>query len=73
MQRLSIHRTTASRIISTWTHILYCALQSQHLWIPPEIVRAHLPPESEAFSDTQVFLDCTVIILSDAILSAPSE
>ncbi|KAF4114180.1 hypothetical protein G5714_004403 [Onychostoma macrolepis] len=60
-ERFSIHRTTASRIISTWTHFLYCLLGSQRLWIPPEIVRAHLPPEFAAFSDTQVILDCTEI------------
>ena len=36
-------------------------LGSQRLWIPPETVRAHLPPEFAAFSDTQVVLDCTEI------------
>ncbi|KAF4115362.1 hypothetical protein G5714_002851 [Onychostoma macrolepis] len=60
-ERFSIHRTTAIRIISTWTHFLYCLLGSQRLWIPPEIVRAHLPTEFAAFSDTQVILDCTEI------------
>ncbi|XP_041953724.1 uncharacterized protein LOC121713279 [Alosa sapidissima] len=60
-ERFSIHRTTASRIISTWTHFLYCLLGSQRLWIPPEVVRAHLPVEFAAFSDTQVILDCTEI------------
>ncbi|XP_055034355.1 uncharacterized protein [Paramisgurnus dabryanus] len=60
-ERFSIHRTTASRIISTWTHFLYCLLGSQRLWIPPEVVRAHLPPEFADFSDTQVVLDCTEI------------
>ncbi|XP_076858248.1 uncharacterized protein LOC143512151 isoform X2 [Brachyhypopomus gauderio] len=60
-QRFGIHRTTASRIISTWTHFLYILLGSQRLWIPPEVVRAHLPPEFAAFPDTQVVLDCTEI------------
>ena len=60
-ERFSIDHPTASRIISTWTHFLYCLLGSKRLWIPPEIVRAHLPPESAAFPDTQVILDCTEI------------
>ncbi|XP_022519890.2 uncharacterized protein LOC111190408 [Astyanax mexicanus] len=60
-ERFGIHRTTASRIISTWTHFLYILLGSQRLWIPPEVVRAHLPPEFSAFPDTQVVLDCTEI------------
>ena len=60
-ERLNFHRTTAGRIISTWTHFLYCLLESKHLWVHPEIVRAHLPPEFAAFSDTQVVLDCTEI------------
>lgn len=58
-ERFSIHRTTASRIISSWTHFLYCLLGSKRLWIPPEIVKAQLPPEFKAFPDTQVVLDCT--------------
>jgi hypothetical protein len=57
----NIHRTTAGWIISTWTHFLYCLLGSKRLWVPPEIVRAHLPPEFAAFSDTQVVLDRTEI------------
>ncbi|KAK0155168.1 hypothetical protein N1851_002493 [Merluccius polli] len=60
-ERFSIHRSTASRIVSTWTHFLYCLLGSQRLWIPPEVVRAHLPPEFSAFADTHVVLDCTEI------------
>ena len=60
-ERFDIHRTTASRIISTWTHFLYCLLGSKRLWVPPEVVRAHLPPEFAGFSDTQVILDCTEI------------
>ncbi|XP_051802466.1 uncharacterized protein LOC127533431 [Acanthochromis polyacanthus] len=58
-ERFSIHRTTTSRIISSWTHFLYCLLGSKRLWIPPETVKAQLPPEFEAFPDTQVVLDCT--------------
>ncbi|KAK0155174.1 THAP domain-containing protein 2 [Merluccius polli] len=60
-ERFSVHRSTASRIVSTWTHFLYTLLGSQRLWIPPEVVRAHLPPEFAAFPDTQVVLDCTEI------------
>lgn len=60
-ERFDIHRTTASRIIATWTHFLYNLLGSQRLWIPRETVRAHLPPEFSAFPDTQVVLDCTEI------------
>ncbi|XP_033970202.1 uncharacterized protein LOC117469856 [Trematomus bernacchii] len=60
-ERFGIHRTTVSRIISTWTHFLYQLLGSQRLWIPREVVRAHLPPEFSAFPDTQVVLDCTEV------------
>ena len=60
-ERFCIHRSTASRIVSTWTHFLYFLLGSQRLWIPSEVVRAHLPPEFSAFADTQVVLDCTEI------------
>ena len=60
-ERFNIHRTTAGRIISTWTHFLYCMLGSERLWVPPEIVRAHLPPEFAAFSDIQVVLDCSEV------------
>ena len=42
--RFGIHLTTASRIITTWTHFLYYLLGSVRLWIPEE-VKAHLPPE----------------------------
>ena len=56
-----IHRSTASRILSTRTNFLYCLLGSKRLWIPSEVVRAHLPPEFSAFADTQVVLDCTEI------------
>ncbi|KAF3851634.1 hypothetical protein F7725_013406, partial [Dissostichus mawsoni] len=53
-ERFGIHRTTVSRIISTWTHFLYQLLGSKRLWIPREVVRAHLPTEFSAFPDTQV-------------------
>ena len=35
--RFSIHRTTVSRIITSWTHFLYQLLGSIRLWIPPEV------------------------------------
>lgn len=59
--RFRIHPSTASRIIATWTHFLYYLLGSTRLWIPPEEVKAHLPPEFALFPDTQVVLDCTEI------------
>lgn len=40
---------------------LYYLLGSTRLWIPPEEVKAHLPPEFALFPDTQVVLDCTEI------------
>ncbi|CAM4275411.1 unnamed protein product [Leuciscus chuanchicus] len=60
-KRFNIHTTTASRIITSWTHFLYYLLGSIRLWIPPEKVKAHLPPEFALFPDTQVVLDCTEI------------
>ncbi|KAG5273005.1 hypothetical protein AALO_G00171710 [Alosa alosa] len=59
--RFRIHSSTASRIITTWTHFLYHLLGSIRLWIPPEEVKAHLPPDFSFFPDTQVVLDCTEI------------
>ncbi|XP_056094376.1 uncharacterized protein LOC130101481 [Rhinichthys klamathensis goyatoka] len=60
-KRFNIHTTTASRIITSWTHFLYYLLGSIRLWIPPEELKAHLPPEFALFPDTQVVLDCTEI------------
>lgn len=59
--RFSIHQTTVSRIITSWTHFLYHLLGSIRLWIPPEGIKAYLPPEFAEFPDTQVILDCTEI------------
>ncbi|CAM4691323.1 unnamed protein product [Leuciscus chuanchicus] len=59
--RFGIHRTTVSRIIMTWTHFLYHLLGSIRLWLPKEVVQAHLPPEFSKYADTQVVLDCTEI------------
>ncbi|KAK9977181.1 hypothetical protein ABG768_019002 [Culter alburnus] len=50
-ERFGIHRTTASKIIASWTHFLYNLLGSQRLWIP----------QFSAFPDTQEVLDCTEI------------
>lgn len=58
-KRFKVHPSTASRVITTWTHFLYHLLGSIRLWIPPDVVRAHLPPEFKMFPDTQVVLDCT--------------
>lgn len=60
-ERFGVNTTTASRIIAAWAHLLYNLLGRQCLWISPEAVRAHLPPEFSAFSDTQVVLDCTEV------------
>ncbi|KAK7929054.1 hypothetical protein WMY93_005449 [Mugilogobius chulae] len=60
-ERFGIHRTTVSRIIATWTNFLYELLGKKRLWLPQEVVQAHLPPEFAAFPDTQVVLDCTEI------------
>ncbi|KAK0131247.1 hypothetical protein N1851_034069 [Merluccius polli] len=60
-ERFNIHRSTASRIVSTWTQFLYTILGSKRLWLPSEVVRAHLPPEFDAFADTQSVFDCTEI------------
>lgn len=60
-ERFGIHRSTVSRIIATWTNFLYHLLGSKRLWLPREVVKAHLPPEFSAFPDTQVVLDCTEI------------
>lgn len=60
-QRFGIESAAVSGVISSWTHFLYRLLGSQRLWIPPEAVRAHLPPEFSAFSDTQVVLHCVQI------------
>lgn len=59
--RFGIHRTTVSRIITTWTHFLYQLLGSLRLWLPKEVVKARLPPEFSKYADTQVVLDCTEI------------
>ncbi|KAF3844580.1 hypothetical protein F7725_007743 [Dissostichus mawsoni] len=47
-ERFGIHRTTVSRIISTWTLFLYQLLGSKRLWIPRKVVRAQLPPDLPA-------------------------
>lgn len=60
-QRFGIESAAVSGVISSWTHFLYRLLGSQRLWIAPEAVRAHLPPEFSAFSDTQVVLHCVQI------------
>lgn len=60
-QRFGIESTAVSGVISSWTHFLFRLLGSQRLWIPPKAVRAHLPPEFAAFSDTQVVLHCVQI------------
>lgn len=60
-QRFGIHSTSVSTVLSSWTRFLYRLLGSQRLWIPPEVVRLHLPPEFAAFPDTQAVLHCVRI------------
>ncbi|KAI4885526.1 hypothetical protein NFI96_020104 [Prochilodus magdalenae] len=43
--RFFIHRTTVSRIIITWANFLYTLLGSVCIWMPPEVIKAHLPKE----------------------------
>ncbi|KAJ8273933.1 hypothetical protein GJAV_G00107130 [Gymnothorax javanicus] len=57
--RFSIHQSTVSRIIATWTSFLYTALGSVCIWLTPAEVQANLPEEFQDFPDTQVILDCT--------------
>ncbi|CAM4575197.1 unnamed protein product [Leuciscus chuanchicus] len=59
--RFKIHRTTVSRIIVTWANFLYTLLGSVCFWMSPAAVKDNLPPEFNAYSDTQVILDCTVL------------
>ncbi|XP_063767448.1 uncharacterized protein LOC134883163 [Eleginops maclovinus] len=54
-----IHRTTASRIITTWANFLYCILGAVCIWMTPEEIKANLPPEFKEYADTQVIVDCT--------------
>lgn len=57
--RFSIHQSTVSRIIATWTSFLATALGSLCIWLTPAEVQAYLPEEFRDFPDTQVILDCT--------------
>lgn len=49
--------STASHIIGSWANFLYCFLGSVSIWMPKEIVRAHLPEEFKCYPDTQVVVD----------------
>ncbi|KAJ8014743.1 hypothetical protein DPEC_G00018890 [Dallia pectoralis] len=57
--RFNIHRTTASRIITTWANFLYCVLGALCIWMTPEEITANLPTEFKEYADTQVIVDCT--------------
>lgn len=57
--QFNIHRTTASRIITTWANFLYCLLGAVCIWMTPEEITANLPPEFKEYADTQVIVDCT--------------
>ena len=56
--RLKILRATVSRIMVTLANFLYSLLGSVCFWKSPAAVKANLPPEFSAYSDTQVILDC---------------
>lgn len=53
------HRSTVSRIISSWTNKFYTLLGSVRIWIDAEDIKAHLPDYFKDFPDTQVIADCT--------------
>ncbi|KAJ7995587.1 hypothetical protein DPEC_G00246130 [Dallia pectoralis] len=53
--RFNIHRTTASRIITTWANFLAAVC----IWMTPEEITANLPTEFKEYADTQVIVDCT--------------
>ena len=57
--RFSIHQSTVSRILSSWTNYLYTLLGSVCIWTDKEDVEAHLPEEFKEFPDTQIIVDCT--------------
>lgn len=57
--QFNIHRTTASRIITTWANFLHCLLGAACIWMTPEEITANLPPEFKEYADTQVIVDCT--------------
>ncbi|XP_076847992.1 uncharacterized protein LOC143493455 isoform X2 [Brachyhypopomus gauderio] len=55
--RFFIHRTTVSRIIITWANFftpftgLYTLLGSMCIWMPPEVIKAHLPKEFSSYQN----------------------
>ncbi|XP_030015473.1 uncharacterized protein LOC115436698 [Sphaeramia orbicularis] len=57
--QFNIHRTTASRIITSWANFLYCLLGAVCIWMTPEEITAKLPPEFKDYADTQVIVDTT--------------
>ncbi|XP_041639267.1 uncharacterized protein LOC121507149 [Cheilinus undulatus] len=56
--RYGVHQWTVSRIIRTWSNILYVLLGSVKIWIPEEKIREHLPAEFKDYADTMVILGC---------------
>lgn len=57
--RFSVHQSTVSRIIATWTNFLNTLLGSVGIWMEKEDVQANLPEVFQDFPDTQVIVDCT--------------
>ncbi|XP_046874028.1 uncharacterized protein LOC124466285 [Hypomesus transpacificus] len=54
--RFTIHQSTVSRILSSWTNYLYTLLGSVCIWMEKEDVKAQ---KFKEFPDTQVIVDCT--------------
>ncbi|KAG5286446.1 hypothetical protein AALO_G00014950 [Alosa alosa] len=57
--RYSIHQSTVSRIITTWSNFLFTVLGSVRIWIPEDEIRRNLPADFKDYPDTTVILDCT--------------
>lgn len=57
--RYSVHQTTVSRIITSWSNFLYTVLGSIRIWMPEEQIREFLPADFKDYPDTTVILDCT--------------
>lgn len=74
-ERFGVERSAVGRILTTWTDFLFELLGNIPLWLPPDVVRAHLPPEFSAFPDTHVVLQCTEVCFQtpSAPVASPSD
>lgn len=57
--RYSVHQSTVSRIITSWSNFLYTVLGSIRIWMPEEQISESLPADFQDYPDTTVILDCT--------------